>query len=285
MCGRIGGGFAHNGANERGFGFFQETKLTGGIYTRKSSGYEVLAMDAPSVHQGGIAVFWRNSPHWQVEAYRTYGPNVASFQLTSGKRRWYVVGEYILPADTVTLEQVSKALDERLEGVEPILLGDLNANLAEPVQSREHEIAAAMASHGLEDMLGHFAPRRRYRAGYTWKQSREGVLVTSRCDYLLGVDRHTFSKVCLKDPRFDSDHFMILGTLNSATLKVNQTYLRGRQKCPLKVSERPLNKAVAIFEELQLSVERKECAVRRQVSWISSETWKLIDSLEWQSAA
>jgi hypothetical protein len=71
---------------------------------------------------------------------------------------------------------------------------------------------------------------------------------------------------------------MILGTLSSASLKVNRKYLRGRQRCPLKVSERPLNKAAAVFEELQLSVERKECAVRRQVSWISSETWKMIDS-------
>jgi hypothetical protein len=83
-------------------------------------------------------------------------------------------------------------------------LGSLNVNLADPGQSREHEIAAAMASHGLEDMLGHFAARQRYHAGYTWKQFRQGVLVTSWCDYLLWVDRRTFSKVCLRDPSLDS---------------------------------------------------------------------------------
>ena len=107
--------------------------------------------------------------------------------------------------------------------MDPILLGNLNANLADPVQSREHEIAAAMASHGLEDMLGHFAARRHHRAGYALKQLRQGVLVTSRCDYLLGVDWRAFSKVRLKDPRFDLDHFMILGTLHGAPLKVNKS--------------------------------------------------------------
>jgi hypothetical protein len=229
-----------------------------GIYTRRSAGYQVLATDAPSAHQGGIAVFWRDSPQWQVEAYRTYGPNVVSFQLTSGKCKWYVVGAYIPPADTVTLEHVSKALDDRPEGVDPILLGDLNANLADPVQPREHEIAAVLASQGLEDMMGHFAATRCYRAGYTWKQSRQGVLVTSRCDYLLGVDRRAFSKVCLKDPRFDSDHFMILGVLRGAPLKVNQRYLRGRQRFPIRNLTRPLNKAATVFEELKLSVERGE---------------------------
>jgi hypothetical protein len=35
-------------------GFLLETKLTGGIYTRYSSGYSVLASTATSVRQGGL---------------------------------------------------------------------------------------------------------------------------------------------------------------------------------------------------------------------------------------
>eukprot|EP00978_Attheya_sp_CCMP212_P005624 scaffold12601_cov43-Attheya_sp.AAC.1 len=70
-------------------GVFQETKLTDGIYTQASSGYKgVLALDAPSNHQGGVALFWRDSPHWQVEAYQAYtSPNVVFFQLMTGRRR------------------------------------------------------------------------------------------------------------------------------------------------------------------------------------------------------
>ena len=38
-------------------GFLLETKLTGGIYTRYSSGYSVLSLTATLVRQGGIALF------------------------------------------------------------------------------------------------------------------------------------------------------------------------------------------------------------------------------------
>ena len=40
-------------------GIFLETKITSGIYPRSSSGYSVVASNAASTHQGGIALFWR----------------------------------------------------------------------------------------------------------------------------------------------------------------------------------------------------------------------------------
>ena len=46
--------------------FLTETKVTNGIYTRLSSDYHVLATDAMSHHQGGIALVYRDSPYWQV---------------------------------------------------------------------------------------------------------------------------------------------------------------------------------------------------------------------------
>ena len=47
-------------------GIFQETKLTGGVYTCGSAGYSVIAMDAPIQHRGGVAVFYRPSPRYAV---------------------------------------------------------------------------------------------------------------------------------------------------------------------------------------------------------------------------
>ena len=60
-------------------GIFQETKCTDGIYTCESAGYCVFATDAPSQHRGGVTLFYRPSPLFEVEAVREYGPNVLIF--------------------------------------------------------------------------------------------------------------------------------------------------------------------------------------------------------------
>ena len=39
-------------------GFFQETKLTRDIYTRRYGDYSVVATNAVSAAQGGVALFW-----------------------------------------------------------------------------------------------------------------------------------------------------------------------------------------------------------------------------------
>ena len=48
-------------------GFLQETKLTQGIYTRQFDEYKVFATEANSAHQGGVALFWRESDLFEVE--------------------------------------------------------------------------------------------------------------------------------------------------------------------------------------------------------------------------
>ena len=39
-------------------GVFQETKLIKRIYTHESSGYKVVATEAPSAHSGDVAIFY-----------------------------------------------------------------------------------------------------------------------------------------------------------------------------------------------------------------------------------
>ena len=67
-------------------GIFQEMKCTEGIYTHKSAGYCVVATDAPSRHCGGVALFYRPSPLFEVEAVQEYRPNVLSFEIATGAR-------------------------------------------------------------------------------------------------------------------------------------------------------------------------------------------------------
>ena len=68
-------------------GIFQDTKCTDGIYTRELARYRILATDALSRHRGGVALFYRPSTLFAVEAVRQYGPNVMSFELATGARR------------------------------------------------------------------------------------------------------------------------------------------------------------------------------------------------------
>ena len=143
-------------------GIFQETKLTDGIYTRGSAGYSVVATNAPSRHCGGVAIFHRSAPYFALEAVLRFGPNVIGFQLATGERRRYVVGCYLAPDNTLTIERVVEALMERPKGAELLVAGDLNINFAAPEGDlREEDIAATLATEGLEDMAPHFLPRRR----------------------------------------------------------------------------------------------------------------------------
>ena len=84
-------------------GIFQEKKCTYGIYTRDSAEYRVVATGALSQHHGGVALLYRPSPLFAVEAVRQYGPNVMSFYLAMGARRRHIIGCYLAPDDTSTI--------------------------------------------------------------------------------------------------------------------------------------------------------------------------------------
>ena len=173
-------------------GIFQETKCTDGIYTRESAGYSVVATDAPSRHCGRVAVFYRPSPLFAVEAVHQFGSNIVGFQMETGARRWYIIGCHLAPDDTSTIESVVAALKERPQGTALIVAGDINTNLSDTENSgRGTEIAAALTEAGLEDMEAHFLPRKHRwgRERRTWSMVREGKVVRSRTDYILGTDR------------------------------------------------------------------------------------------------
>ena len=55
-----------------------------------------------------------------------------SFQLATGARRWYIIGSYLAPDDTSTIESVVAALKERPKGTALVVAGDLNTALDDP---------------------------------------------------------------------------------------------------------------------------------------------------------
>ena len=181
-----------------------------------------VATDAPSRHRGGVAIFYRSEPHFAVKAVEKFCPNVIGFQLATGDLRWYIVGVYLSPNDTATMERVIEAIRSQPRGAELLVAGDFNVNLATPEGDRRAEdIATTLATEGLEDMAKHFLPRES-RWCWDWRMwgmLRKGREVQSQTDYILGTDNCLFRNVAVRDPRHNSDHYMVLGCLTSAPLR------------------------------------------------------------------
>ena len=93
-------------------GVFQETKITNGIHACHRVRYAIWATMAESRHLGLILVVWKENTGWQLEGIVNLGPNVASFLLTSGSWRWYVIVAYVPPDDAPAVYCVEQALEE-----------------------------------------------------------------------------------------------------------------------------------------------------------------------------
>ena len=61
-----------------------------------------------------------------------------------------------------------------------------------------------------------------------------GREVRSRTDYILGTDHRLFWNVSVRYPRNNSDHYMILGCLHSASLREKRKWLSLRPHNPDK---------------------------------------------------
>ena len=189
---------------QNGPGNISRTKLTDGFHTRGSDGYRVVATDAPSRHCGRVAVFYQPSPCYVVAAVQQSRPNVIRFPLATGERQWYIIGCYLAPNYTLTIESVVAELKQRPQGGKLLVTGDLNVNLADPEGDQEkEEIAAALKTARLEDMLDHFLPQRRPWCRYRrmWSMLRVGKEMRSRMDYILGTYRCLFCNVTAWEPR------------------------------------------------------------------------------------
>ena len=129
---------------------------------------------------------------------RPYGPNVISFEVANGRRRWYIIGCYLAPDNARTIERVVAALSDQPQGTALIVAGDINTDLGDMAcDGRGSEIAAAITEAGLEDMTAHFLPRKRKweRDRRTWSMVRGGKEIRYRTDYILGTDLSLFSNV------------------------------------------------------------------------------------------
>ena len=179
----------------------------------------------------------------------------------------------------MTIERVVEALRERPKRAELLVAGDLNINLASPEADwREEDIATTIAKEGLEDMAPHFLPRKRrwFRDRRTWRMLRKGREVRSRTDYILGTDRRLFGNVSVREPWHNSDHYMVLGFLPSASLTEHKKYLWGRKRWPMRPPTKP-TRVEKTFAALRRVVPKAQPRAAIRNAWISEETWRLVD--------
>ena len=105
---------------------------------------------------------------------------------------------------------------------------------------------------------------------------REGKLVRSRTDYILGTDRRLFWNVSIWYPRHNTDHYMVLGCLRSAPEREHTRYLSGRKQLPLRPPAEPTWED-GIFAALLRAVPKPHAMERSKNGWISKDTWRLVD--------
>ena len=104
----------------------------------------------------------------------------------------------------------------------------------------------------------------------------EGREVRSRTDYILGADCRLFGNVSVRDPRHKSDHYMVMGCLQSAPLKEHARYLRGSKRLPLRPPT-ALTREDGISAALRRAVPKPLTRGARKNAWILEAPWILVD--------
>ena len=56
---------------------------------------------------------------------------------------------------------------------------------------------------------------------------------------LLGTDRSLFRNVSVRDPRHNTDHYMVVGRLHNTEARDHAHYIKGRRIMPLKPPKEP----------------------------------------------
>ena len=107
---------------------------------------------------------------------------------------------------------------------------------------------------------------------------RLGREVRSRKEYILGSDLRIFHYVAVWNPQHNSYHYMVMGCLHGASQREHSLYLGQRARLPLRFPGRQTRtQSDKIFDKLRSSVPKPDKRAARHNSWISEETWRLIE--------
>ena len=105
---------------------------------------------------------------------------------------------------------------------------------------------------------------------------REGKVIRSRTDYLLGTDRSLFRNVAVRDPRHNSDHYMVVGQLWGGTARYHVRYIKGRRRLPL-LPPKESKREDKLFGDLRRAMPKPHEQENHRNVWVSNETWRFVN--------
>jgi hypothetical protein len=262
----------------------REMKITGNRYPKLTLGYKVISSKATTNKQGGIALLWKEGhSSFEAEAACVVTPNLLTFQLVTGYKRFYVMGIYIPPNDTTGVDALWAAWNACPDGCAPILMGYLNTSFKHPRNEREEAIANLLDKINLVDSSRKFCLRQCQmqlaRRRWTWRQKLTGRWHHSQPDYIMTRegDIRYFWKVAFRLPLVhDSDHRAIVITFRARKTRRLTAYCHRRQRLPLRLPPKPHDELTHTFETLKLTCIEADPQSRGGNEWISMETWRLI---------
>ena len=107
---------------------------------------------------------------------------------------------------------------------------------------------------------------------------RQGRIVRSRTYYILGYDCRIFQNVSVQDPRHNSNHLIVVGYLRGVSTREHYRYLGSRTRLQLRPPQYETRTwAEKLFTVLRRAVPKPDTRTACHNSWISLETWRLID--------
>ena len=92
----------------------------------------------------------------------------------------------------------------------------------------------------------------------------------------MGTDRHLFGNVSVRDPRHNSDYYMVMGYLYSTPLREHSSYFGGRKRLPLRPPT-VLTREDVILAALRRAVSKPLVRSVSKNAWILAAKWRLVN--------
>jgi hypothetical protein len=119
-----------------------EMKITDNWYPKFVLRYKVIALKATSHKQGVIALVWKEGHcSFEMEVVTIATPNLLTFQLITAYKRFYVMGIYTPPNDTMGVDMLQVVWHACPDNCVLIIMGDLNIRFEHPCDKWEEAIA------------------------------------------------------------------------------------------------------------------------------------------------